>query len=102
MVATSPPRSVRVLVVDDSAEFRRAASDVVDAAEGFEIVGVTETGEGAVSSLGSLEPDLVLLDVRMPGIGGIEAARQITALRPGTVVFLITGEPESGVRERAS
>lgn len=93
---------VRVVIADDSAEFLRAASDVVRSVDGFELAGVAETSEDAVATVVSLEPDLVLLDVRMPGGGGIDAARQITELRPSTVVVLISGVVEPGLRERAS
>lgn len=105
MPATSPgpvaTRPVRVVVADDSTEFLQAAADVVRAADGFEVVGLAQTGADALAAASALEPDLVLLDVRMPRLGGIEAARLITSLWPGTVVVLITGGLEAGVRERA-
>ena len=81
---------VRVLTVDDQAVFRRVADDVIAATIGFEAVGEAECGEEAVAAAAQLQPDLVLLDLRMPGIGGIEAARRITAANPDTVVVLIT------------
>jgi two-component system, NarL family, invasion response regulator UvrY len=83
---------VRVLTVDDQAVFRRAAHDVIAATPGFEPVGNAESGEEAVSEVERLRPELVLLDVRMPGIGGIEAARRIAAAHPETVVVLISIE----------
>ena len=83
---------VRVLTVDDQAVFRRAAHDVIDATPGFESVGDAESGEEALSEVERLRPELVLLDVRMPGIGGIEAARRIAAAHPETVVVLISIE----------
>jgi two-component system, NarL family, invasion response regulator UvrY len=83
---------VRVLTVDDQAVFRRAAHDVIEATPGFEPVGDAESGEEAVSEVERLRPELVLLDVRMPGIGGIEAARRIAAAHPETVVVLISIE----------
>jgi two-component system, NarL family, invasion response regulator UvrY len=81
---------VRVLTVDDQAVFRRVAHDVIVATLGFEPVGEAESGEEAVTAVAQLRPDLVLLDVRMPGMGGIEAARQITSAHPHIVVVLIT------------
>lgn len=85
-------RSVRVLTVDDQAVFRRVANDVIVATLGFEPIGEAESGEDAVTASERLHPDLVLLDVRMPGIGGIEAARRITTAHPETVVVLISVE----------
>jgi DNA-binding NarL/FixJ family response regulator len=81
---------VRVLIADDSAPYRRAASDVVRDTEGFELTGVARSGDEAVALTEKLEPDLVLLDVRMPGMSGIEAARAIAAVRPDAVVVLVS------------
>jgi two-component system, NarL family, invasion response regulator UvrY len=83
---------VRVLTVDDQVVFRRVAHDVIAATPGFELVGDAESGEEAVAEVERLRPELVLLDVRMPGIGGIEAARRIAAAHPDTVVVLISIE----------
>lgn len=79
---------VSVLVVDDQAPFRLAARAVVRRADGFELVGEAATGEEAVTMASDLRPALVLMDINMPGINGIEATRQIVALAPDTVVFL--------------
>ncbi len=83
---------VRVLTVDDQVVFRDAARDVITATPGFEPVGDAESGEEAMAEVERLRPELVLLDVRMPGIGGIEAARRITEAHPETVVVLISIE----------
>jgi DNA-binding NarL/FixJ family response regulator len=83
---------VRVLTVDDQVVFRNAACDVITATPGFESVGDAESGEQALAAVERLRPELVLLDVRMPGCGGIEAARRITAAHPETVVVLISIE----------
>ena len=80
--------TVRVLVVDDQAPFRIAARIVVKRAEGFEYVGEAGTGEESVEVVSDLKPDLVLMDINMPGINGIEATRQILAAEPETIVFL--------------
>ena len=84
--------SVRVLTVDDQLPFRRVACDVISATRGFTAIGEAGSGEEAVSAVARLRPDLVLLDVRMPGIGGIEAARRIKEVHPDTVVVLISIE----------
>jgi two-component system, NarL family, invasion response regulator UvrY len=83
---------VRVLTVDDQAVFRRVANDVISATLGFDPIGEARSGEEAVTAVEQLHPDLVLLDVRMPGIGGIEAARRITSAHSDIVVVLISIE----------
>jgi DNA-binding NarL/FixJ family response regulator len=86
---------VRVLLVDDQASFRRAARAVVEMAGGFEVAGEAETGEASIEVARVLRPDLVLMDVRLPGIDGLEATRRILAAGNGhPVVFLLsTYEP---------
>src|SRR5690348_13015005 len=80
--------TVAVLVVDDQAPFRTAARAVVRRMEGFEIVGEASSGEEAVAMAASVDAELVLMDINMPGMNGIEATRQIVRTRPSTVVFL--------------
>ena len=70
--------SVRVLIVDDQEPFRSAARMVVEMSDGFEVVGEAESGEEGVELAAELHPDLVLMDVYLPGIDGMEATRQIT------------------------
>src|SRR5881397_2375438 len=82
--------SVPVLIVDDQAPFRRAARAVVTATPGFEVVGEAESGEEAVELADSLDPGLVLMDINLPGINGIEATRRITSAHPGAVVMLLS------------
>ncbi|HVL84457.1 MAG TPA: response regulator transcription factor [Mycobacteriales bacterium] len=79
---------VRVLVVDDQRPFRAVAAAVLTRMPGFELVGHAETGEDAVALAPVLRPDLVLMDVRLPGISGVEAAGQVAALLPRAVVLL--------------
>jgi DNA-binding NarL/FixJ family response regulator len=77
-----------VIVVDDQAPFRLAARAVVRRTEGFELVGEAANGLEAISLADSLHPDLVLMDINMPEMGGLEATRRIVAEHPGMVVFL--------------
>ncbi len=71
--------TVRVLIVDDQEPFRMAARMVVEATDGFEVVGESETGEQAVDMAREVNPDLVLMDVNLPGINGLDATRRILA-----------------------
>lgn len=80
---------VTVLVVDDQAPFRAAAKAVVSRLEGFELVGEATSGEEAVERCAELHPRLVLMDINMDGINGIEATRQITAAADGTTMVVL-------------
>jgi two-component system, NarL family, invasion response regulator UvrY len=82
--------TVRVLIADDQAPFRRAARSVLCAADEFQLVGEASSGEEAVALVDSLRPDLVLMDITMAGIGGIKAARSITATHPETMTILLS------------
>jgi two-component system, NarL family, invasion response regulator UvrY len=84
--------SVGVLGVDDQAIFLDVAREVVAATPGFCWVGGARSGEEALAAVGELEPEFVLLDVRMPGMDGIETARRICDSHPGVVVVLISIE----------
>jgi DNA-binding NarL/FixJ family response regulator len=91
----TPP--VRVLVVDDQAPFRQAARAVVAMTPGFEVVGEAETGEAAIEMAGALDPDVVLMDVNLPGINGLAACRAIVAEHPATTVLLLSTYREEDV-----
>jgi DNA-binding NarL/FixJ family response regulator len=88
--AATTEREVSVLIVDDQAPFRAAARTVVGVAAGFAVGGEAESGEEAVSVADDLHPDLVLMDINLPGIDGMEATRRIKASHPGTVVILLS------------
>ena len=81
---------VRVLTVDDQERFRRVAEEVIAATPGFEAVGEAASGTEALAAVERLAPQLVLCDVRMPGLDGIEVARRLADSHPDTVVVLIS------------
>src|SRR3954451_9912140 len=84
------PDSIGVLVVDDQLVFRQVAHEVIDATEEFELLGEAASGPHALAAVAELSPDLVLLDVRMPGMDGIETATRLHAAHPESVVVLIS------------
>ena len=88
---------VRVLVVDDQAPFRRAMATVVEETDGFVVVGQASTGEESLELARQLRPDLVLMDVNLPGIDGLEATRQLAATEePPVVLLLSTYDEDAG------
>src|SRR3954447_10786564 len=86
------PDSIGVLVVDDQLVFRQVAHEGIDATEDFQMLGEAASGAHALAAVTELSPDLVLLDVRMPGMDGIETATRMHAQHPHSVIVLITVE----------
>ena len=88
---------VRVLLVDDQAPFLRAMSFVVEETVGFEVVGEASSGEESILSVAELLPDLVLMDVNLPGMDGLEATRQLRRSQtPPGVLLLSTYDEDAG------
>jgi DNA-binding NarL/FixJ family response regulator len=99
-MSTTMSDTVRVLVVDDSATTRTMLREALGLAGGIEVIGEANDGREAVSIAGDLEPDVVLMDIRMPDGDGIQAAREITARNPSTRVVALTWLDDAGtVRE---
>lgn len=86
---------IRVMVVDDHALIRRGLSDVLGAADGIEVVGAIADGGLAAALAIELEPDIVLMDLNMAGLDGIDATRDVLAARPQTKVVILTSFSES-------
>ncbi|MCA1831258.1 MAG: response regulator transcription factor [Actinomycetota bacterium] len=86
--------TVRVLIVDDQLPFRAAARLVVASTPGFEVAGEAESGEDSIEKARDLDPDLVLMDVNLPGINGLEATRRIVDAGHAVVLLLSTYDEE--------
>src|SRR5881392_3248749 len=94
--------SVRVLIVDDQAPFRDAARAVVEATDGFDVIGESSTGEASVDATRRLHPDLVLMDVNLPGINGLDATRRILEGSDRVVILLLSTYEEEEYGPRAA
>lgn len=84
--------TVTVLLVDDQESFRSALRDLVDATKGFRLAGEATSGEAALEAADRLSPRMVIIDKRMPGMGGIEAVRRLAARHPQIVTLLVSIE----------
>ena len=95
------PSSVRILVVDDFEPWRRFVSSMLLKKPGLQIVGETLDGLTAVQRAVELKPDLILLDIGLPGLNGIEAARKIRNLVPESKIIFLTQESSAEVVQEA-
>jgi DNA-binding NarL/FixJ family response regulator len=100
MVLRSPTITARILLVDDHEILRKGLRSVVEARKDWEIVGEATTGREAVKKVAELKPDVVVMDISMPELNGLEALRQIVKIAPRTEVLVLTmHESEDLVRE---
>jgi DNA-binding NarL/FixJ family response regulator len=104
MHGTPPARAetdIAVLIVDDQPAYRTAMRDVVEATPGLWLVGEADSGEAAIAAAQDLSVQLVIVDKRMPGMGGFEACRAITERDPRIVVVVCSVEDPDPVTGRA-
>ena len=95
------PPSLRVLVVEDYEPFRRFLSCLLQAVPGLQIVGEVSDGLEAVRQTEGLQPDLILLDIGLPTLNGIEAARRIRRLAPESTILFVSQESSADVIDEA-
>lgn len=90
MLTASEANLLRILIVDDSTHVRRALRMCLELTPNWEVCGEAESGQAGIEMVRSSKPDVVLLDYAMPGMNGLEAARQIALDAPGSVMLLFT------------
>ncbi|MEJ2679786.1 MAG: response regulator transcription factor, partial [Gemmatimonadota bacterium] len=88
------PDPIRILLTDDHGVLRAGLRALLDAEADLEVVGEADSGEEALAKLEELEPDVVVMDLSMPGMGGLEATRRIAAMERGTKVLVLTMHAE--------
>jgi DNA-binding NarL/FixJ family response regulator len=93
--------TLRVLVVDDHPAFRRALTSALRMVEGFEVAGEAGGGVAACREAAAIQPDVVLMDLSMPDLSGIEAMKQIHEREPQLPVVILTAHADPGVEKEA-
>jgi DNA-binding NarL/FixJ family response regulator len=93
--------TIRVLVVDDFRSLRQWVCAAVGNRQGFQVVGEASDGVEAVQKAVELKPDLILMDIGLPSLNGIEAARQIRELVPEAKILFLSQETSAEVRQEA-
>ena len=92
---------IRILIADDENLLRRAIASLLDLEDGIEVVAQADNGETAIALTRETSPDVVLLDLEMPGLDGIDTASRILDERPGQPIILLTRHGRPGVLKRA-
>jgi DNA-binding NarL/FixJ family response regulator len=92
----STGRAVRIVVADDHPLYRRGLATLLRSQEGWEVVAEEETGIGAVTASHATQPDIVVMDLNMPGLDGIEATRRIVTTSPHVGVLVLTMYDDDG------
>ena len=93
--------SCRIVICDDQAPFREVLGLMLGVEDDFAVVGEGENGRDAIELVRELQPDVLLLDIAMPVMDGLEALPYVRAAAPGTAVIVLTGLTSADVRQRA-
>jgi DNA-binding NarL/FixJ family response regulator len=93
--------AIRIMVVDDFKQWRETLTSIVEATEGFRVVAEACNGLEAIAKAGRLLPDIVLLDIGLPLLNGLEAAARIRKASPGSKIIFVTQEQDSDIRTAA-
>lgn len=89
-------RALRILLADDHPIYRQGLRELLDGEPDFEVVGEAATGDEAVELARALAPDVALVDIHMPGVGGLAAAEQIRQELPGCALVLLAAQEDEG------
>ncbi len=95
MASVNEPREIRIAVVEDNPQFRRGLRAILDLTPGLGCVGMYTTGEEALREIPKAAPDVVLMDLNLPKLSGIECTRELKRLRPSAQVLMLTIEDDS-------
>ena len=98
---SSGDASIRVLIVDDHALFAEALTTLLQRNERIDVVGAATTGADAIDQALMKDADVVVMDVGMPGLDGLETTRRLRTIKPDTRVIVLTGLTESDLEQRA-
>ena len=91
---------VKVMVVDDTDHVRSMLVDMLEL-DGFDVVGEAASGNQAITMVGDSNPDVIVMDYKMPGMDGLTAAREIRAARPQQAIILYTAYPDARLEQQA-
>ncbi len=94
MLETTDPGVIRVLIVDDHPLMRKGLADILEGIDDIQVVGAAEDGAAALALAHAVKPDVVLMDISMPGMDGIEATERLVEMNTGARVVMLTSYSE--------